>query len=183
MRQAAAFGCTNGSRARVVLNAVINFDDTGAYAFHAKSREWSEDYVRGHLTALARCGVLHALRSTADVDADQCFLVSAEWYVPSVGGFSALMRDVRRLLRAYSANTSLSTSPCTLIKHVGGGRSPRPHSPELGSCEHRQAECARKALQHPRWDFSPQFRAGAASTPIWSLHQLRDDFAVPRLRL
>ena len=58
----------------------------------------AERYVRELRATLDACGTPHYVRSSADVDDDMCFLVTAEYYVPSVGGISKLMVTLRRIL-------------------------------------------------------------------------------------
>jgi hypothetical protein len=45
--------------------------------------------------ALGACGVEHTWISRANVDADLCFFLSARHFVPSYGGFSAVVQRMR----------------------------------------------------------------------------------------
>lgn len=46
----------------------------------------AEQYVSRLLSTQRKCGVPHELRSSTDVDSDLCFMATAEYYLPSVGG-------------------------------------------------------------------------------------------------
>ena len=99
-QQAVAFGCANVS---VSVVAVINFDETGAFRFKDANMVRAEQYVAGLRSTLEKCTVGHTLRSLANVDDDLCFLATADYYLPSVGGLSNLMVNVRRAFWAIDA--------------------------------------------------------------------------------
>ena len=184
LQQVAAFGCVNVS---IILNAVVNFDDTGAFGYRHHGQRFAERYIAGHLEAARQCGLPVTLRSSADVDSDQCFLVSAAYFVPSVGGFSLMMREMRRVLRAINSNRTRpflfpqdSERACALRQRIGASRLPKPRPPTTGMCEHQKADCARLTLKHRVWHMVPEFVKGRnAPSPgsLWPLVDLRDDVA------
>ena len=166
IQQAAALGCTNTT---VVVNAVLNFDDGDSFEYNRQRQATGELVVAEHLKSLKRCGVPHLLRSSADVDSDQCFMVSSEYFVSSVGGFSGLMRDVRRVLRytngEVGANRTRQT-PCHPLSRRAGWKWDPPRMPMKG-CERKLAACAVSGR------FSP-LRWNRMLGRLWPLDQLND---------
>ena len=132
----------------------------------------AERYVRELRATLDACGTPHYVRSSADVDDDMCFLVTAEYYVPSVGGISKLMVTLRRILTGMRQarqrgefNKAALADDRGAIGAYGAAacswamRSPEPPTsvPAEGTCARRQAECAAKAERKPvgqLWDAS-----------------------------
>jgi hypothetical protein len=134
--------CTNST---VFLVAVLNYDDRRdvaeladeAHSFSDASVARATQQVSSLLSTLLQCGVRAQLRSTADADADACFLATVEYYVPTVGGFGMLLQDVRTVLHQMHTRQPGRFAMEYLMRHADGHVSPplaRGASQEQGTC-------------------------------------------------
>lgn len=183
-QQAAALGCAPNVTT-VAIVGVLQYAEQNLWQgtaqdliFHRsfghsnRTQVAAERYVRELRATLDACGTPHYVRSSADVDDDMCFLVTAEYYVPSVGGISKLMVTLRRILTGMRQarqrgefNKAALADDRGAIGAYGAAacswamRSPEPPTsvPREGTCARRQAECAAKAERKPvgqLWDAS-----------------------------
>lgn len=158
LQQAVALGgCT---RTNVTVHAVIHY--LGNPDEFRNDLRW-DAYVAQLLAALRRCGVNHHLRSVPDVDADVCFMATADYYVPSAGGFSWLMRDVRAALRSLGRDEVTSCARRGVMNTALSATAHRPANVTAGSCADRLAKCAQEQGRRPDRRYPG---------PLWQLKDL-----------
>jgi hypothetical protein len=178
-QQAAALSCTG---ATVVLVGVLNFSpevlSSGLRTGQFEQRPRSVEAVteRSDLERLSQ--VLHRCTATSDsrgiqstlwqgsasVDHDLCFLATAEFFVPSVGGFSELMPLLRAAIAHLDASGVRATDGAharaagrptgawclrrrqrglaPLVRGAAAFEAPMRAVPENGSCAFARALCA-----------------------------------------
>ena len=144
----------------VTVHAVIHY--LGNPDEFRNDLRW-DAYVAQLLAALRRCGVNHHLRSVPDVDADVCFMATADYYVPSAGGFSWLMRDVRAALRSLGRDEVTSCARRGVMNTALSATAHRPANVTAGSCADRLAKCAQEQGRRPDRRYPG---------PLWQLKDL-----------
>lgn len=95
----ARHACAAAGAPPIGLVAVLNYSphrQTHSFAWSNASAMRSLRVARNLAAALERCGVRYRWISRADADADLCHLLSAEHFVPSYGGLSALVHNLRQ---------------------------------------------------------------------------------------
>jgi hypothetical protein len=166
VQQAVALGgCT---RTNVTVHAVLHYlENPNEFRYNHMNDLKGDAYVAGHLTALRECGVGHQLRSSPDVDADMCFMVTADYYVPSAGGFSWLIRDVRAVLRTLRRGGFAQNTSCVRRGPVDSALAfashPTPVNVTAGSCAASFARCAQAKARRPDRHYPG---------PLWQLKHL-----------
>lgn len=168
-QQAAALSC---KVATVVLSGTINFSPevlpSGERTHHFTFSEIMERSTHQQLetlsAALSQClprssrprreeerggriaqPSLFKWRSTASVDEDICYFATADYFVPSIGGFSDTMPLLRAMMQTRKrAFRCVPTTRRGYAPRVTGDSSvanPQRTVPPVGSCEYKRAVC------------------------------------------
>ena len=190
----------------VVVVGVINYGPEliptmvgKAFEYHDEIQRGSELYVRQLGRLLERCvGSTGWQWRSASADDDLCFLSTADYFVPSAGGFSALIHMLRAALRGAGKCRVVGSRPPYFDSSFEPFRRNFRVAPEPGSCAAEKAACAHQYAP-PHWQqIAPsmtQIRQGITkarvlprdpsnfSFPLYRLADLhRDKYRARRLR-